>query len=116
RLQGWLLERTCVRYHGRDSFGRRQEKRTPPAGGVECAGEDLNLHGRLRPLGPQPSASTNSATSARGTPSVAAARRRDGLRPALPKTPADSTAARNHHASEASGFRAVSSRVHQFLQ
>ena len=32
---------------------------------VECAGEDLNLHGLLRPLGPQPSASTNSATSAR---------------------------------------------------
>jgi hypothetical protein len=32
---------------------------------LECAGEDLNLHGLLRPLGPQPSASTNSATSAR---------------------------------------------------
>ena len=29
-----------------------------------CAGEDLNLHGLKRPLGPQPSASTNSATSA----------------------------------------------------
>src|SRR5205809_5033299 len=38
---------------------------------VECAGEDLNLHGLLRPLGPQPSASTNSATSARGDASVA---------------------------------------------
>src|SRR5262249_50569737 len=37
----------------------------PPDGGLECAGEDLNLHGLLRPLGPQPSASTNSATSAR---------------------------------------------------
>jgi hypothetical protein len=39
--------------------------------GLQCAGEDLNLHGLLRPLGPQPSASTNSATSARGTASVA---------------------------------------------
>src|SRR6266498_1840558 len=29
-----------------------------------CAGEDLNLHDLLRSLGPQPSASTNSATSA----------------------------------------------------
>ena len=40
----------------------------------ECAGEDLNLHGLLRPLGPQPSASTNSATSARGDASVAGGR------------------------------------------
>ena len=32
----------------------------------ECAGEDLNLHGVLTPQGPQPCASTNSATSARG--------------------------------------------------
>src|SRR6266540_1024084 len=56
----------------------------PLSEGVTCAGEDLNLHGLLRPLGPQPSASTNSATSARGTASVAAVRRRDGLRPALP--------------------------------
>ena len=31
----------------------------------ECAGEDLNLHGVLTPQGPQPCASTNSATSAR---------------------------------------------------
>src|SRR5262249_27961377 len=30
-----------------------------------CAGEDLNLHGVLTPQGPQPCASTNSATSAR---------------------------------------------------
>ena len=30
-----------------------------------CAGEDLNLHGLKRPPGPQPGASTNSATSAR---------------------------------------------------
>src|SRR2546425_4046003 len=32
---------------------------------VRCAGEDLNLHGVLTPQGPQPCASTNSATSAR---------------------------------------------------
>src|ERR1700756_3531782 len=45
------------------SRGRADDK---TAGAVlECAGEDLNLHGLLRPLGPQPSASTNSATSAR---------------------------------------------------
>src|SRR5436190_549977 len=31
----------------------------------QCAGEDLNLHGVLTPQGPQPCASTNSATSAR---------------------------------------------------
>src|SRR6266540_834394 len=62
-----------------DSKGQR-----PLSEGVECAGEDLILHGLLRPLGPQPSASTNSATSARGNGSVAAVRRRDGLCPALP--------------------------------
>src|SRR5947207_2255099 len=38
-----------------------------------CAGEDLNLHGPNGPQGPQPCASTNSATSARGR-SVATAR------------------------------------------
>ena len=32
---------------------------------TQCAGEDLNLHGVLTPQGPQPCASTNSATSAR---------------------------------------------------
>ena len=40
-----------------------------------CAGEDLNLHGALTPQGPQPCASTNSATSARrhcSPPSLAA--------------------------------------------
>ena len=36
-----------------------------PWAAFACAGEDLNLHGLKRPLGPQPSASTNSATSAR---------------------------------------------------
>ena len=30
-----------------------------------CPGEDLNLHGVLTPLGPEPSASANSATWAR---------------------------------------------------
>ena len=42
--------------------------RTPRQFGLpwQCAGEDLNLHGVLTPQGPQPCASTNSATSARG--------------------------------------------------
>src|SRR5437879_1207880 len=34
------------------------------SGGRECAGEYLNLHGPQSPQGPQPCASTNSATSA----------------------------------------------------
>src|SRR5213080_1862721 len=41
---------------GRRQFANRNK---------ECAGEDLNLHGVLTPQGPQPCASTNSATSAR---------------------------------------------------
>ena len=59
---------------GRDSsrtVSNATEKTAPPrpthrsmARSDRCAGEDLNLHGLLRPLGPQPSASTNSATSA----------------------------------------------------
>src|SRR6266487_6626324 len=43
--------------------GFSQKRETPL--GVSCAGEDLNLHGVLTPQGPQPCASTNSATSAR---------------------------------------------------
>src|SRR5438309_11884048 len=39
----------------------------------QCAGEDLNHHGALTPQGPQPCASTNSATSAR-PPSIARTR------------------------------------------
>ena len=45
-----------------DASGPRDE---PLGACVECAGEDLNLHGVLTPQGPQPCASTNSATSAR---------------------------------------------------
>src|SRR5205823_14872313 len=43
----------------RTASNRPKEKGRPGAA-YECAGEDLNLHGLLRPLGPQPSASTNS--------------------------------------------------------
>src|SRR5262249_31453637 len=44
----------------------------PAEPGRACAGEGLNLHGLKRPLGPQPSASTNSATSACGARSSVA--------------------------------------------
>jgi hypothetical protein len=60
--------------------------RGPPLTGVgwaQCAREDSNLHGELSPQGPQPCASTNSATGAEGasiaTGSAAAARRPSGL-------------------------------------
>ena len=43
-----------------------------------CAGEDLNLHGVLTPQGPQPCASTNSATSARRRSVATASRARFG--------------------------------------
>ena len=58
------------------------KRRNPPsqAGSGVCAGEDLNLHGPFRPQGPQPCASTNSATSAggAGTHSTASALPRPG--------------------------------------
>ena len=47
----------CRGEEARDEKGR-------PAGALACAGEDLNLHGPFGPQGPQPCASTNSATSA----------------------------------------------------
>src|SRR6187200_2235260 len=71
------------------SAGTHHASRSEAEFRLECAGEDLNLHGLLRPLGPQPSASTNSATSARGTASVPRVfRRRAGLRPTLQMWPA----------------------------
>ncbi len=56
--------------------GRRPARRCgapgttePRRGGVPgCAEEDSNLHGPFSPLGPQPSASTNSAIGADGAP------------------------------------------------
>src|SRR5690242_15340659 len=53
---------------GRKAFASPWKDEGPPRreNGPKCAGEDLNLHGVLTPQGPQPCASTNSATSARG--------------------------------------------------
>ena len=46
---------------------------------LRCARVDSNHHGEISPQGPQPCASTNSATSAEG-PSIAAQRRRQTAR------------------------------------
>src|ERR1700676_3884856 len=42
------------------------QKKPRSAGPFRCAREDSNLHGELSPQGPQPCASTNSATGAEG--------------------------------------------------
>ena len=68
----WRL--TDIRYSAAASTTRLEHDHRPgitpgardrPARRFPCAGEDLNLHGALTPQGPQPCASTNSATSAR---------------------------------------------------
>src|SRR5262245_41152492 len=47
--------------------GRGHEKAPQSQGFRQCAEEDSNLHGTYIPQGPQPCASTNSATGAGGT-------------------------------------------------
>jgi hypothetical protein len=50
---------------GRSSTRPRNIKKPRVAGLSQCAREDSNLHGSCLPQGPQPCASTNSATGAR---------------------------------------------------
>ena len=52
---------------------RSKEKPRILRGLLSCAEEDSNLHGRILPQGPQPCASTNSATGAGGVASIATA-------------------------------------------
>ena len=59
-----------------------------------CAGEDLNLHGVLTPQGPQPCASTNSATSARRRSVATASRSSIRRRSCAATSAATTTAAR----------------------
>src|SRR4029079_3207336 len=57
-----------------------------------CAGEDLNLHGPYSPQGPQPCASTNSATGAWGaeySPALIPSSGRASLRPHVRSRPRD---------------------------
>ncbi len=54
-----------TRAAGTDEGAEAVRRENPPgAGGFKCAREDLNLHGPYGPQGPQPCASTNSATGA----------------------------------------------------
>src|ERR1700731_4444411 len=50
----------------RNSTVVQSNKKAPQAGLSQCAREDSNLHGPYSPQGPQPCASTNSATGAGG--------------------------------------------------
>src|ERR1035437_5162735 len=69
-----VAKRRTVRRYGQASQPKhpavQRRQLTGPLGPVsvqcveKCAGEDLNLHGPFGPQGPQPCASTNSATSA----------------------------------------------------
>src|SRR4051794_16960508 len=53
--------------------GRPRTRKAPPNAGLfPCAEEDSNLHGPFSPQGPQPCASTNSATGAGGAAAAAA--------------------------------------------
>ena len=54
---------SCARRVGRLLLGWGMKK-APLAGLFQCAREDSNLHGPISPQGPQPCASTNSATGA----------------------------------------------------
>src|SRR5207247_9257830 len=52
-----MFAKVAVRPDGVNFLRGAREDEAPPERG-QCAGEDLNLHGLQRPLGPQPSAST----------------------------------------------------------
>src|ERR1700683_942152 len=50
----------------RNAIERPPNKKAPLSGAFQCAREDSNFHGPFSPQGPQPCASTNSATGAGG--------------------------------------------------
>src|SRR6266540_614792 len=66
--RSWALLGSARRRSPKDHLVRSRHGLREAEAGLRtttCAGEDLNLHGVLTPQGPQPCASTNSATSAR---------------------------------------------------